>query len=42
VDAVAGLVVAALVLGAEYAYTRARAATPVRPLAAPALDTGRG
>ncbi len=42
VDAVAGLVVAGLVLGAEYAYSRARAAPGVPPLAAPALDTSRG
>lgn len=42
VDAVAGLLVAALVLGTEYVYTRAGAATAVPPLAAPALDTSRG
>jgi membrane-associated phospholipid phosphatase len=42
VDAVAGLVVAGVVLGAEYAYSRARAAPGVPPLAAPALDISRG
>ncbi len=42
VDAVAGLVVAALVLGAEDAYARTHAATQLPPLAAPALETGRG
>lgn len=42
VDAVAGLVVAALVLGAEYAYSRERVASGVPPLAAPALDSSRG
>jgi membrane-associated phospholipid phosphatase len=42
VDALAGLVVAAVVLGAEYIYTRARDATAVPALAAPMLDTSRG
>ena len=42
VDAVAGLVVAALVLGAENVYARARAATPMPALGGHALDTGRG
>jgi membrane-associated phospholipid phosphatase len=42
VDAVAGLVVAALVLGAEYAYAGTRAATGGPPLAAPVLERGRG